>query len=100
MNDKKYWREYAACKGMDTDMFFPERGDNKSLVREARKVCSNCDVRKHCLDYALTIPDDRYGIFGGFTNTERMIIRRLMKRNPNVALFELIEVERLVKENK
>jgi len=54
------WQDYAACKGVPTDVFFtadsPDRGDllpvDKGLqggnLRAARKMCSTCPVWEYC----------------------------------------------------
>ena len=61
------WRERAACRGTDLDVFFPERGQSAG---PARQVCTACPVRQPCLEYALSnrITD---GIWGGLTGRER-----------------------------
>jgi WhiB family redox-sensing transcriptional regulator len=53
------WREQAACRGMDTALWFPERGETGE---EARQVCDDCPVRSECLDSGISEP---YGIWGG-----------------------------------
>lgn len=96
-HDKKYWREYAACKGMDTNLFFPEKGYSTDTVQSAKKICNGCSVREECLDFIMNQPDDRYGIFGGYTYTQRRVIRRLMKTNPSIMLMDMIEVDKITK---
>jgi hypothetical protein len=61
------WREQAACRGTDLNLFFPERGQT---AEPARQICAQCPVRQPCLDYAITnqIVD---GIWGGLTVRER-----------------------------
>ena len=65
------WRELAACRGTDLNLFFPERGES---AEPARQVCAACPVRQPCLDYAITnrISD---GIWGGLTERERRALR-------------------------
>ena len=65
------WRELAACRGADLDLFFPERGES---AEPARRVCAACPVRQPCLDYAIS---NRiiYGIWGGLTERERRALR-------------------------
>jgi WhiB family redox-sensing transcriptional regulator len=67
------WQERALCAQTDPEAFFPEKGGS---TREAKKVCSSCDVRAECLDYALD-NDERFGIWGGYSERER---RRLKQR--------------------
>ena len=45
------WRELAACRGTDLEVFFPGRGETAG---PARQVCAACPVRQACLDYAIT----------------------------------------------
>ena len=55
------WRELAACRGTDLEVFFPERGESAG---PARRVCAACPVRHACLDYAIT-NRITHGIWGG-----------------------------------
>lgn len=66
------WQQYGACRGLDPDMFFPQRGDT---VREAKTVCDACPVRPQCLEYAIT-NGEKFGIWGGLSERERRRIRR------------------------
>lgn len=67
------WQVDALCAQTDPEAFFPEKGGS---TRDAKKVCSSCNVRSECLDYALE-NDERFGIWGGLSERER---RRLRKR--------------------
>jgi WhiB family redox-sensing transcriptional regulator len=66
------WQESANCLGVDPDLFFPERGVS---IKEARSVCSGCEVRLECLEYALR-HGEKFGIWGGMSERERRRIRR------------------------
>lgn len=66
------WQERALCAQTDPEAFFPEKGGS---TREAKKVCTRCEVRGECLEYALA-NDERFGIWGGLSERER---RRLKK---------------------
>jgi WhiB family redox-sensing transcriptional regulator len=65
------WRELAACRGTDLDVFFPDRGES---AEPARQVCAPCPVREQCLDYAIS---NRItgGIWGGMSERERRALR-------------------------
>ena len=65
------WRELAACRGAELNLFFPERGESAD---SARRICAACPVRQPCLDYAIT---NRivHGIWGGLTERERRALR-------------------------
>lgn len=69
------WQKDAACIGLPTDWFFPERGGNvrgpDSGTAQARAVCRRCPVRARCAEYAMTEPVERIGLWGGMTPVER-----------------------------
>ena len=65
------WAKDATCKGMDPDIFFPERGDHAG-VRAAKAVCLNCPVKTDCRDAHIT---EREGIWGGMSSRERRVYR-------------------------
>lgn len=67
------WQARALCPQTDPEAFFPEKGGS---TREAKRICSACEVRAECLDYALA-NDERFGIWGGCSERER---RRLKQR--------------------
>lgn len=66
------WQERALCAQTDPEAFFPEKGGS---TREAKKVCTQCDVRSECLEYALA-NDERFGIWGGLSERERRKLKR------------------------
>lgn len=68
------WMERGNCSGMNPDDFFPERGDNRG-IREAKLICQGCEVQTDCLEYALTSPYEKWGIWGGYSERERRRIR-------------------------
>ncbi|KPM51431.1 transcription factor WhiB [Frankia sp. CcI49] len=66
------WQERALCAQTDPEAFFPEKGGS---TREAKRICSGCEVRIECLEYALE-NDERFGIWGGMSERERRKQRR------------------------
>ena len=66
------WQERALCAQTDPEAFFPEKGGS---TREAKKVCTGCDVKAECLEYALA-NDERFGIWGGLSERERRKLKR------------------------
>ncbi|ONH32308.1 hypothetical protein BL253_05800 [Pseudofrankia asymbiotica] len=66
------WQERALCAQTDPEAFFPEKGGS---TREAKRICSGCEVRTECLEYALA-NDERFGIWGGMSERERRKQRR------------------------
>ncbi len=67
------WQERALCAQTDPEAFFPEKGGS---TREAKQMCTRCEVRDECLDYALA-HDERFGIWGGTSERERRRLKRL-----------------------
>jgi WhiB family transcriptional regulator, redox-sensing transcriptional regulator len=70
--DAQSWQEQALCAETDPEAFFPEKGGS---TREAKKICTGCEVRAECLEYALA-NDERFGIWGGLSERERRRLRR------------------------
>ncbi len=70
--DEQGWQENALCAETDPEAFFPEKGGS---TREAKKICTGCEVRAECLEYALA-NDERFGIWGGLSERERRRLRR------------------------
>jgi WhiB family transcriptional regulator, redox-sensing transcriptional regulator len=68
----RHWRLLAACRSADPDLFFPISSSGRSLaqVAEAKAICAECQVRRHCLAFALRT-HQVYGVWGGLTEQER-----------------------------
>lgn len=62
------WREKAACKGADTRIFFPIRGES---MAPARAYCTTCPVILDCRRHALATPGERWGLWGGLSERQR-----------------------------
>ena len=73
------WRDHAACRDADPDLFFPGGGIRSAWaqVRMAKLICRGCPVSITCLSWALA-SDQEHGIWGGLTEDER---RRLYRRD-------------------
>ena len=65
------WRERAACRGADLQVFFPAPGES---AEPARQICAGCPVREPCLEYALS-HGITHGIWGGLTERDRRPLR-------------------------
>jgi len=76
MGSERRWHVLAACRGVDPDLFFPERG---ASTREAKEVCRGCVVREDCLEYAL-VNRVKYGVWGGHSERERKRMRTRRRR--------------------
>lgn len=68
------WTRHANCRGVDPQLFFPERG---ASLAEAKAVCADCKVRAECLEYGI---DQHFGIWGGLSERERRQLRRQRRR--------------------
>lgn len=70
------WRNLAACRDVDPDLFFPLGTVGASLpqIEQAKRVCRTCPVSGTCLRWALDNGDA--GVWGGTTEEERRGYRR------------------------
>ena len=66
------WQSEGACKGVEPDLFFTERGVSNQT---AKAMCGLCVIKVECLDYAVT-NNEAYGVWGGKSERERRKIRR------------------------
>jgi WhiB family redox-sensing transcriptional regulator len=75
------WRESAACRHCDPELFFPisDTGPARRQVEAAKKVCRSCPVSGACLRWALDSGQEA-GIWGGMTEDERRMLRRRRAR--------------------
>ncbi|MGW0698557.1 WhiB family transcriptional regulator [Streptomyces sp. NPDC002867] len=75
------WREYAACRNEDPDLFFPIGTGAPALVQAeaAKQVCARCPVREQCLKWALE-NNQESGVWGGLNEDERRSLKRRSRR--------------------
>jgi len=66
------WQTDSLCAQTDPEAFFPEKGGS---TRDAKRICTSCEVKARCLDYALE-NDERFGIWGGLSERERRKLRK------------------------
>ena len=71
-DDPLAWQGDSLCAQTDPEAFFPEKGGS---TREAKRICTSCEVRSQCLEYALQ-NDERFGIWGGLSERERRKLRK------------------------
>ncbi|MHB8318061.1 MAG: WhiB family transcriptional regulator [Acidimicrobiales bacterium] len=72
-HSRRKWQDAALCAGMDSDLFFPERGDSRKIVDTAKELCAGCPVRSECLELGM---EEKFGVWGGTTEQERRKLRR------------------------
>jgi WhiB family transcriptional regulator, redox-sensing transcriptional regulator len=77
MTGPEDWRDDAACRDADPELFFPIGTTGPALrqVQEAMSICQACPVRTPCLSWALGhgVTD---GVWGGTTIEQRRAMRR------------------------
>ena len=80
MTVRTSWREDAACRDADPELFFPigTTGATLRLIEEAKRICRICPAQIQCLAWALDngVTD---GVWGGTTPDQRRSIRRLAR---------------------
>lgn len=74
---KLSWQNRGACRGVDTDIFFPATDEE---AEPAKEICGVCPVRESCLEHAL-IAREREGVWGGATERERRRIIRQRRKS-------------------
>lgn len=77
------WRSEAACRGMDSEIFFPAGEDNLGrhldvyeMAPEAVFVCGTCPVMQECRDEAILFGE--VGVWGGTGTEQRRVIRKAL----------------------
>ncbi len=75
--DENDWRVSAICKDSNAELFFPvgSTGLALEMIDSAKEVCQKCPVAEPCLQFALDTNQEA-GVWGGYTEEERRIIRR------------------------
>ena len=70
------WRDQAACRHADPDLFFPVGTSGPALrqIDEAKRICQACPARTPCLAWALD-HNVAAGVWGGTTEEERRALR-------------------------
>ena len=71
------WREHAACRDSDPDLFFPIGTTGQALdqIDAAKGVCDRCPVAVDCLEFAL-VTNQEAGVWGGTSEDERRRLRK------------------------
>jgi WhiB family redox-sensing transcriptional regulator len=77
--ERVQWRDLAACRTADPDLFFPHPEDSETIER-AKAVCAGCPVLEACLAYAVET-NQTEGVWGGHTARERGNLRRRWLRS-------------------
>lgn len=75
------WRNHAACRDEDPELFFPIGNTGPALVQieDAKAVCRRCPVIDDCRAWALAA-GEKAGVWGGLSEDERDGERRRERR--------------------
>ena len=75
-SDEESWRDAAACRRADPELFFPIAKSGPALtdIQRAKAICAACPVRQPCLAFALATGQE-FGIWGGYDEDERRWLR-------------------------
>ena len=70
------WRDQAACRDADPELFFPIGKGEPTLLQldRAKQICARCPSRTPCLEWALASGQEA-GVWGGTTEDERRALR-------------------------
>jgi WhiB family transcriptional regulator, redox-sensing transcriptional regulator len=71
------WRQRAACRGVDPDIFYPVSDEE---AEDAKAICAICPAQQACLEWALS-HREHDGVWGGATERERRRIIRRRRRS-------------------
>ena len=83
MSTNDEWMRDAACReagitGREpADLWFPEQSEK---APDAKRYCAVCSVRRQCLEYALGLPYETVGIFGGTDSGRRRVLRHRRRK--------------------
>jgi WhiB family redox-sensing transcriptional regulator len=75
--DTDDWRDSAACRDTDPELFFPIGTTGMALdqIEAARAVCQACAAQGPCLEFALATNQES-GVWGGASEEERRKLRK------------------------
>ena len=78
--DNDSWRDRAACRHTDANLFFPagSTGSATDQIERAKAVCRSCPVQDACLRFAFE-PNQEAGVWGGKDEDERRKRRKIWR---------------------
>ncbi|MGH8929457.1 MAG: WhiB family transcriptional regulator [Egibacteraceae bacterium] len=75
--DDREWRQRAACRGADVELFYSERHAD---IDRALSICACCEVRAVCYEQAM-IGREAFGVWGGTEEGQRRRLFRMARRS-------------------
>lgn len=76
--------EAAACKGINTDLFYIDTAEALGVNPQLRRVCRGCPILEECREYALIHEGE--GFWGGLAPYERRALRTRRRRKGNTTV--------------
>lgn len=75
------WRDKAACRDEDPELFFPVGTTGPAIlqIQEAKAVCRVCPSQGACLEWALGSGQEA-GVWGGQDEDQRRALKRRAAR--------------------
>lgn len=66
--------ETPACRGHDTNLFFPDNGPGAGKqIAKAKAICRSCPLKVTCEEWALAQPPQHlHGVWGGLSRGQRL----------------------------
>jgi hypothetical protein len=77
------WMADRNCTDIKVDRFFPTVHNH--IDTQLKECCEACPVRKECFWYGL---HEQWGMWGGFSNRQRLLMRNGHKKFPAFAMAE------------
>jgi WhiB family redox-sensing transcriptional regulator len=93
------WQLMGRCRDRSGTQFFHPDDDLGRISRRlreaaAKRVCAGCPVRAQCATHALRVGEE-YGVWGGFSETERLMLQALGWQDTIDVKRRVADVERL-----
>lgn len=102
MSEAWEWQMFGRCRDRSGTQFFHPDDDLGRISRRlreaaAKRMCGSCPVRRECATHALTVGEE-YGVWGGFSETERVMLRDLGWRDTidDARLADVTKLERRI----
>lgn len=84
--DNEAWKQKAACRDYDTNLFFDTYEENESIRPAIDAVCAACPVVRQC--FAIGITNKEWGVWGGVFLEKGKISREFNKHRDKKAWGE------------
>lgn len=83
------WQLHGACRGETSEVFYHPDGERGRARHRrelrAKAICASCPVLEACRAHALSVAEP-YGVWGGLSESERLILLRRNERKQPVTV--------------